>query len=182
MKFKTKDMMYVSLMAAIVAVLGLIPPIALPFGVPITLQTLGVMLAGAILGARLGGLSLLIVVLLVTVGAPILSGGRGSLGIVLGPTGGYLLSWPIAAFIIGYLVEKFWIKLNFLIIFLINVLGGLIIIYAVGIPYYVVITKVGFLEALIANLIFVPGDLIKALIASYIALKMKKLYPLIKKA
>lgn len=181
MNFTTKDMMYVSLMAAIVAVLGFIPPIALPFGVPITLQTLGVMLAGTILGARLGGISLLIFVLLVTAGTPILSGGRGGLGILLGATGGYVLSWPIAAFIIGYLVEKYWNKLTFIKVFLINILGGIIIVYAIGIPYYVAVTEVDFFKALIGNLIFIPGDLVKVLIATWLAIKMKNIYPIIKK-
>lgn len=76
-------MMYVALFAAVMAVLGLLPPIPLPFiPVPITVQTLGVMLAGSILGARLGGLSLLIFAIIVLAGAPLLSGGRGGLSVL----------------------------------------------------------------------------------------------------
>src|SRR5690625_7350257 len=74
---KLQDMMYISLFAAIVGVLGFIPPIPLPFSpVPITAQTLGVMLAGGILGARRGGLSLLLFIALVAIGTPLLTGGR----------------------------------------------------------------------------------------------------------
>lgn len=76
---KIKDMMFTAIMAAVIAVLGLLPPIPLPFiPVPITVQTLGVMLAGSILGARLGGVSLLLFVVLIGLGAPLLSGGRGA--------------------------------------------------------------------------------------------------------
>ena len=88
---KTKEMMYVSLFTAIVAALGILPPVTLPFiPVPITAQTLGVMLAGTVLGARLGGLSLLVFLLLVLAGAPVLSGGRGGLGVIFGPSGGFI--------------------------------------------------------------------------------------------
>ena len=66
-------------------VLGLIPPIALSITpVPITLQSLGVMLAGGLLGSRLGALSQLVFLLIVGVGAPLLAGGRGGLGVFLG--------------------------------------------------------------------------------------------------
>src|SRR5699024_12591968 len=100
-------MMYVSLFTAILGFMAFFPLIPIPFlPVPITAQTLGVMLAGGLLGARRGGLSLLIFILLVAVGAPLLAGGRGGLGLLFGPGGGYILAWPLAAFIIGYLTEK----------------------------------------------------------------------------
>ncbi len=176
---KTRDMVYVALFAAIVAALGIIPPIPLPLGVPITMQSFGVMLAGAILGARLGGLSLLIFVLLVAVGSPVLSGGRGGIGILFGPTGGYILSWPIAAFIIGLLIEIFWSKLTIWKVFVINIIGGIVIVYVVGIAYFVFITDIDFKAALIGNILFIPGDLIKAYVAAWVAIKIKKAYPFI---
>ena len=80
----TKDIVYIALFAAVMAVLGLFPPITLPIsGVPVTAQSLGPMLAGAILGARRGGLSILLFVALVALGLPLLSGGRGGFGIIL---------------------------------------------------------------------------------------------------
>jgi biotin transport system substrate-specific component len=84
-------MVYVAMFTAVMCVLGFLPPIPLPFSpVPITAQTLGVMLAGSILGARLGGLSLVVFLLVVAVGAPVLSGGRGGFSVLLGPSAGYL--------------------------------------------------------------------------------------------
>ncbi|MGE6578041.1 biotin transporter BioY [Paenibacillus sp. FSL H7-0942] len=176
---KIKDMMFTAIMAAVIAVLGLLPPIPLPFiPVPITVQTLGVMLAGSILGARLGGISLLLFVVLIGLGAPLLSGGRGGLGVLVGPTGGYVLSYPIAAFVIGLLVQrtsvagiKFW---NFL---LSNIVGGILVVYAVGIPFLSFITDVPITQAIIGNLVFIPGDLLKAVLASLIAVRILKVSP-----
>src|SRR5699024_718681 len=106
-QMKLQDLMYIALFAAIIGVLAIFPPIPIPFiPVPITAQTLGVMLAGGILGARRGGLSVLLLLILVAVGAPLMPGGRGGLGVLIGPGGGYVLAWPIAAFVIGYLAEK----------------------------------------------------------------------------
>lgn len=102
-----RDMMFVSLFTAIIGVMAFFPPIAIPgIPVPITAQTLGVMLAGGLLGARRGGLSLLLFIALIAVGVPLLAGGRGGLGVLLGPGGGYILSWPIAAFVIGFFNQK----------------------------------------------------------------------------
>ncbi|MGD9678675.1 MAG: biotin transporter BioY [Vulcanibacillus sp.] len=176
---KTKDMIYVALFAGIVAALGIMPPIPLPFGVPITLQSFGVMLAGAILGARLGAYSLLIFVLLVAVGSPVLSGGRGGIGFLFGPTGGYILSWPLAAFIIGFLIERFWNSLSVTKVFIINIVGGILVVYAIGLSYFIFITDVDFTTALLGNMLFIPGDLLKAYLAAWIAIKIKKSYPLI---
>ena len=82
---KTKDLAYIALFAAITAVLGLVPAIQVG-PVPITAQTLGVMLAGAILGARRGFLSQLLFLVLVAIGLPLLASGAGGLAVFAGPT------------------------------------------------------------------------------------------------
>ncbi|GBF10589.1 biotin transporter BioY [Tepidibacillus sp. HK-1] len=177
---KLKEMMYVALFTAVVAVLGYLPAIPLAFiPVPITAQTLGVMLAGSVLGAKRGGLSMLVLVLLAAVGAPVLSGGSGGISVLLGPTGGYVLSWPIAAFVIGLLVERSWQNLKVWKLTLFHVIGGILIVYAIGIPYLAVVAKLNIYEALISNLAFIPGDLIKAIVAAVVAMQMKKSYPII---
>ena len=108
---KTKDLAYIALFAAITAVLGLVPAIQVG-PVPITAQTLGVMLAGSILGARRGFLSQLLFLVLVAIGLPLLASGAGGLAVFAGPTAGYLISWPIAAFVVGLLTERFWARYN----------------------------------------------------------------------
>ncbi|WP_230048946.1 biotin transporter BioY, partial [Erwinia aphidicola] len=77
----TRDIVYIALFAAITAALGLFPAFSLPvIAVPITAQTLGPMLAGAIAGAKRGALALVLFVLLMAIGLPLLAGGRGGLG------------------------------------------------------------------------------------------------------
>jgi biotin transporter BioY/ABC-type ATPase involved in cell division len=133
---KTKDLAYVALFAAIVAVLGQIPAVPVPgIPVPITAQTLGVMLAGSVLGAKRGGLALLLFLAVVAMGVPLLASGAGGLGVFVGPTAGYLYSWPIAAFVIGWLTERFWRRYNLAWALVANLVGGIAVIYAIGIPF-----------------------------------------------
>ncbi|KID42242.1 biotin transporter BioY [Fructilactobacillus fructivorans] len=173
---KTKELVYDALFAAIVIVLGLFPPITLPFiPVPITLQSMGVMLQGSFLGKKNGFISSLLVVILVLIGLPVLSGGRGGLGILTGPTGGYFIIWPIAAFVIGYLVEKLWKKINFWKYLVVNIIGGIILIDFFGALYLSVIAHMSVMAALISNLAFIPGDFIKAVIVSLICVATKKI-------
>ncbi len=180
---KLRTMVYAAMFAAIVGVLGLLPPIVTPFTpVPITAQTLGVMLAGSILGAKRGGLSLLVFVLLVAIGAPLLAGGRGGIAVLFGPSGGYIISYPIAAFVIGYLVEKFWKRQNLGLLILFNVFGGIIIVYAAGITYLSIITGTPWGKAAFAALIYLPGDAVKIIVASLLARQINRVYPLIEKS
>lgn len=178
---KLQDMMYIALFAAIVGVLGFFPPIPLPFSpVPITAQTLGVMLAGGMLGARRGALSLLLFIALVAIGTPLLTGGRGGLGALIGPGGGYIMSWPLAAGTIGYLVEKSWQTLKLWKIFLFNFIGGIVLVYACGVTYLSFIGNLPWIPTALSALAFLPGDLAKTFLAGYITLKISKVYPLIK--
>ena len=101
-----RNLTLVALFAALIAALGLIPQITLAFGVPITAQSLGVMLCGTVLGARRGALAVLLFLLLVALGLPLLSGGRGGLGVFASPTVGFLVGFPVAAFVTGLITEK----------------------------------------------------------------------------
>lgn len=172
---RTKTLVFLALFVAIIAIMGLIPPIPLPFiGVPITLQTLGVMLAGGLLGAKKGFISTLVFILIVAVGGPFLSGGRGGLGIILGPTGGYVMAWPIGAFIIGLLTDR--VKQNrFYISKLVisYIIGGIGVIYAGGIFYYAWLTHTPVGVAALGNLAFLPGDLVKVVISVGLTAKLK---------
>jgi biotin transport system substrate-specific component len=180
---KLRDMMLVALFAAVTAALGLLPPIPLPFTpVPITAQTLGVMLAGSILGARLGGLSILIFVILIAVGAPVLPGGRGGWPIFLLPNGGYILSWPIAAFIVGLLVERLAKQPKFWPILISNIVGGILVIYAVGVPYHSFIANLPLKATALPTLAYVPGDLVKAVLAAVVAARVRRLLPLLNRS
>lgn len=175
-----RDLAYVSLFAAIVVALGLFPPVPVPLvPVPVTAQTLGVMLAGSLLGARRGGLSLLVFLLLVAVGVPALSGGRGGLGVFLGPSGGFLLAWPLGAYVVGLLTERCWEHYDLPRAALCNAVGGIVVVYAIGIPFLALVGGVGLGTAAAGSLAFLPGDLIKVGMASAVAVTVRRAYPLL---
>jgi biotin transport system substrate-specific component len=178
---KTRDLAYIALFAAITAVLGLVPAIAVG-PVPITAQTLGVMLAGAILGARRAFLALLLFLVLVAIGLPVLPGGGGGLAVLAGPTAGYLFSWPIGAFVVGLLTERFWTRYDLARGLVANVVGGIVVVYAIGVPVLKLVTGLPWSTALWSGAaVFIPGDLIKAVIAAAIAVQVRRSFPVIER-
>jgi biotin transport system substrate-specific component len=178
---KTKDLAYIALFAAITAVLGLVPAIAVG-PVPITAQTLGVMLAGSILGARRGFLSQLLFLVLVAIGLPLLASGTGGLSVFAGPTAGYLISWPVAAFVVGLLTERFWDRYDLLRGIAANVVGGIVVIYAIGVPVLAMVANLSPRAAVVAGALpFLIGDGIKAVVAAAIAVQVRRSYPVIER-
>ncbi|MCL2355896.1 MAG: biotin transporter BioY [Defluviitaleaceae bacterium] len=98
--FSVRDLCYIAIMTAVIAVCAFIV-IPLPGGVPFTLQTWAILLAGMILGPKKGVVAVLIYILLGLVGVPIFHGGRSGLEVLAGPTGGFLISFPLLAFAAG---------------------------------------------------------------------------------
>lgn len=173
---KTREITQVALFAAIMGALGLIPPIFLAFTpVPITLQTIGVLLAGGMLGARLGAVSQIVFLCLVAMGLPLLSGGRGGLGVFVGPSAGYLLAYPITAFVIGYIQSHFK-KLRISHVLATNLTLGIFIIYLFGIPVQTFVMKLDLFIVAKMSLVYLPGDIIKATLASFLIVKLQN-YP-----
>ena len=156
-----KSLAYVALFAALIAVLGLVPQITLISGVPITAQSLGVMLCGTVLGARRGALAVLLFLLLVALGLPLLSGGRGGLGVFAGPTVGFLIGFPVAAFVAGLVVERTTLPVGLAAVCA-AVLGGIAVLYGFGIPGMALVLDITVPEAALSSIAFLPGDLIKA--------------------
>jgi biotin transport system substrate-specific component len=171
---KIKEITYVAVFAAVMGALGVVPPIMLSFTpVPITLQTVGVLLAGGVLGARLGAMSQTIFLLLLAAGMPLLSGGRGGLGVFVGPSVGYIISWPITAFCIGYLLSRFQ-TLKIQHILFINLTVGILLIYLIGIPVQAFMMDIPFLKAVQLSLFYIPGDVLKAILASILIYRLRK--------
>lgn len=175
MKSKTKNIIFTALFTALTAIGAFI---SIPAGpVPITLQSMFTMLSGVLLGSSLGSLSQLVYVLLGLFGIPVFAGGSGGLSCIVSPSFGYLIGFIIAPLIIGRLVS---LKKNhsFLSIFL-CMIAGEIAIYLIGIPYMYIIlkfvmnTKITLMGAVKTGfIIFIPGDLIKILIASLLGSKL----------
>ncbi|WP_432817200.1 biotin transporter BioY [Sulfitobacter sp. JB4-11] len=167
----------VALFAALIAALGLIPKLTLGFGVPITAQSLGVMLCGTILGARRGGLAALLFVALVALGLPLLAGGRGGLGVFAAPSVGFVVGFPVAAFATGFVMEQMQRTPIAWAAGIASVIGGVVVLYAFGVPGLMVMLDKGFAEALGLVSAFIPGDFIKAVLAGLITAGVARARP-----
>ncbi|MFC7450072.1 biotin transporter BioY [Rhodococcus daqingensis] len=172
-----RDLAQIAVFAALIIALGLPGTITIgSSGVPITLQTLGVMIAGALLGARKGVLAVLTVIAL-GLALPVLAGGRTSLTSLSSVTGGFLIGWIPAVALIGWLTVKALPRYNVVIGIVINLLGGIVVIYAFGIAGMMLRSDLTFWQALSANGTFVPGDVLKAVIAAVVASQVHRAYP-----
>lgn len=195
-QFEAADLARIAVFAALIAVLGL--PGAINVGVvPITLQTLGVMLAGAVLGPLRGAAAVATFIALVAVGLPLLSGGRGGLGVFAGPTAGYLTGWLLGVIVIGLIVRAGagraaagWAAAGWAAagragasgpswwrVALGAIVGGILAIYAVGIPVQSLITGMPLGETVVTSLIFLPGDLIKVVLTVIVTMALWRAYP-----
>lgn len=161
MKLTVKQMAYTAIMAALISVLA---PIAVPLAgeVPISLATLAVMLAGAILGSKLGTLSVLIYILLGMIGLPVFANYASGTGIVFGMTGGYIIGYLPLALIIGLFSEK-WGQGRYQYPALIaGALAGNLVLYVLGTYWFMKYTGMALSGALAACVLpFIPGDLMK---------------------
>lgn len=179
MQNNDRSLVQIALYAAVIAALGLLPKFSLPLagGVPITAQTLGVMLAGIMLGPVRGALAVVLFLFVTALGAPLLAGGRGGLGVFAGPSVGFLLGWPVAAFVTGLLMKRFS-KMNvFLSASLSAAIGCIVVLYAMGIPGIVAMTDLDLAAAFMGSMAFVPGDVIKVVVAALIAQTVQRGMP-----
>jgi len=166
-----RGMVYASMFGALTAV-GALLSIPL-YPVPITLQTLFTFLAGLLLGGYFGALSQVVYVLLGIIGVPVFGGGKAGLGVLLGPTGGYLFGFIVGAYVIGSLVQAR--KDPGLAWLLLAVILGDIVIYAAGITQLAFVARLGLRKALLVGLApFVVGDALKCLFAALLARKIRK--------
>ncbi|MEU2178178.1 biotin transporter BioY [Nocardia sp. NPDC019219] len=173
-----RDMAQIAVFAALIAALGLPGAITVGFsGVPITVQTLGVILAGAVLGARKGTAAVLVFLALTMIGLPLLSGGRTGLTALAGPSAGYLIGWVPAALFIGLCTARVLPKYPIALGLLINAVGGLVIIYLFGTVGLLLRTDLGVGAAVATNWAFIPGDLLKVVVASVVAKGVHRAYP-----
>ncbi len=152
--------------------------ITIPIGpVPITLQTFFILLSGMIGGAVIGFLSQLIYILLGAVGLPVFAGFKGGIVAILGPTGGYIISFPLAALACGFFFHNMKGE-NVIVKGVVAVMAAELIIYALGVPWLAgwiaLARQVSSVEALslaiqLGMLPFLPGDAVKAAVAIYVA-------------
>jgi len=162
--------------AAFIAVLGIFPGVYVGgSAVPIVVQNMGPLLAGSILGARRGAVCLLLFLVLVALGFPVLSGGRGGLAVFAGPTGGFILGWAASAAVAGLLVRRALPRPGLPTLVLACVAGAAMD-YLVGVPYWgAVIGDFG--AAAKQSLVFLPGDAAKVVLAAVVAAIVHRALP-----
>lgn len=185
-----RNITHIALFAALIAVLGLIPKIDLMAGVPITAQSLGIMLCGTVLGAKRGALAVILFLVLVAAGLPLLSGGRGGIGLFTGPSAGFLFGFPVAAFVAGWIVEHWRVQIG--VSALAGAfLGGIVVMYLFGIPVLAAMLSPETAGKMFANLpfhaslplpaalamLYLPGDLIKVALAAMVTQAIARMRP-----
>lgn len=176
-KHTARDLASVATFAALIAALGLPGALQLGTGVPITVQTLGVMLAGAILGARNGFCAVLLFLALVAAGLPLLAGGHGGLAVFVGPTAGYLAGWLLGAAVIGWLTERLLPRYPFWPALGATALGGIVAVYAIGVPVSAWWFNAPLWTTLVASLAFLPGDAVKVVVTVLVAGQVHRAWP-----
>lgn len=164
MRSKTLNIVYCGIFATITAILSQIT-IPMPGGVPFTLQTFAVYLAGIILGSKRGVVSILVYVLIGTIGLPVFSGFSGGIGTIVGATGGFILSFPIMSFIIGLVCKK---TDNKILIFL-GIMLASIPNYLMGMLQFSLVTGSTFYNSFLVSVLpFILVDIIKIVLATII--------------
>lgn len=147
--------------------------------VPITLGNLGVMLSGAILGARYGFFSQILLIVLTAIGLPMLDGKAG-LGVLLGPTGGYVWMWPICALLTGWISARargpvVWIWIQ---VFLATEVFGSLLDYVTGVPWLEHVTGLPWSKAMVEGCyLYLIGDLLKAALTAVVAMAIRPVFP-----
>ena len=175
------DLALIAGFAALIAVCALLPAIKVGANpVPITLQTFGVLLAGAVLGSRRGFLAVLLYVVVGLAGLPVFSGGTGGLAVLAGPSVGYLLAFAPAAFLCGFLVERLprrKIATSVPLIFLAGLASSALLIHPLGIAGLMWRLDLTWSEALAIDVTYWPGDLLKNLAMALVATAVHRAFP-----
>ena len=160
-------------MAAVIMVLSPFSITILISPVPISLSTLAIYLASYILGAKYASISTMIYVLLGIVGVPVFTGFTGGVAKILGPTGGYIISYVFLAIISGSIIEK---NYDNIVICFVGMFVGTIVLYIVGTLWLAFTTNLTFKAALFAGVIpFIPGDIVKMIVALIVGNKVRTL-------
>lgn len=175
------DLSLIAVFAALTAAFALMPAVPIgAVGVPITLQTLAVMLTGVILGPGRGAAAIGLYLAAGLAGLPIFAGFSGGLGVLAGPSAGYLIAFPLAAAVAGWLagaVLKRARRMRYLLVFLACMTASLLVIHPLGIAGMMVNLNLDLRTAVLADIVFLPGDVIKNLVAAAMGLTVYRAFP-----
>ena len=169
-KLSIQDICSIALCTALIAIMAQIS-IPMPLGVPMTMQTFAITLAAVVLGSKKGGIAAIIYIMLGAVGLPVLAGFTGGVQYFAGPTGGFLISFPVMAFIIGLGAERFRDAKGGFIFCLI---AGTLVNYVIGVLMFCLLMDSTIMAGITACVLpFIPTAILKAILASVIGLKIR---------
>ena len=180
-RWNATDLGLIAVFAALVAASALVAAIPVGgLGVPITLQTLAVILTGLALGPGRAFAAVGLYTLLGLAGLPIFSGGRSGLGILAGPSAGYIIAFPLAAAAVGWLaalIIRRTLKYRGVLLFAAAIVTSIVVIHGLGVLGMMLNAKLDWSKAFLADLAFYPGDIIKNVLAVTVALALHKAFP-----
>jgi len=166
LKLSVRDICFIGIFAAVISVMAVSIP--LPNGVPVTLQTFGIMLAGIILGPKKGAIAVLVYILLGAMGVPVFSGFKGGFAIITGPTGGFILSFPLIALFAG--IGS--LKNNFTLVT--GIIAGVLLNYFCGMVWFSFVMNSNMYAAFMACVLpFLPADTVKVVLAAVAGKQVK---------
>ena len=167
----TKRISYVALFTALICVCTW-AAIPMPSGISVTLQTFAVMLAGALLGWKYGTAAIISYIAIGCTGVPVFSGFRGGIGVLAGPTGGYIAGFVFLVLCVGLACEFFGVNP---VVLAVSMAVGVLICYAFGTVWFTIYSEKSF-EAALALCVFpyIPFDAVKIALAAFLAPKLKK--------
>ena len=174
------DIALIATFAALIVVCALLPAISVGGLVPITLQTFAVLLAGAVLGAQRAFLAVLLYLALGAIGLPVFSGGAAGIAPFMGPTAGYLVAFPLAAALCGFIVERLprkKIAASVPIIFVAGFGSSLVFVHTLGPIGISIFGGITLAQGFAADLIFYPGDVIKNILMAVVATAVHRAFP-----
>lgn len=169
-KLSIQDMCMIGMFTAIIVIMAQIS-IPMPMGVPMTMQTFAITLAAIVMGAKNGTIASLIYVLLGAIGVPVFANFSGGVGIVVGATGGFIMTFPVMALIIGlgadfYKKNKAWLIVGILVGTVVNYIGGTL--------WYCFVTGNDFMAGLAGCVLpFIPTAIIKAVLAVIVGMPVR---------
>ncbi len=178
------DLALVAVFAGVISAATLAPAIPVgPVGVPITLQTLAVALTAMILGPWRGFAATALYVIVGLAGLPVFAGGASGLGVLAKPSAGYLLAFPLAALLIGFLARIVLTRtegrngLRWALLLLAGLAGSFVFVHPMGIAGIALNAGLPLDKAFLADLVYWPGDIIKNIAASFVALAVHRAFP-----
>lgn len=170
-----------ALIAGFAAFIAACSVLAIPVGpAPITLQTFAVLLAGAALGATRGGLAVLLYLALGAIGLPVFAGGSAGLAPFVGPTAGYLIGMPLAAWATGFVVERLparSVPLTTMLTLVTAFIANAVLIYGLGLLGLTLLAGMTVEAAALLTLTFVPLDVAKITLAAIVAAAVHRAFP-----